>query len=280
MVTITAAQVKSLRGETGLPMMECKSALTEANGDMEQAKVILQKKYKGKMESRAAKVTGEGRVCIHVSEDRKYGAIVDLRCETAPVANTDRFVELAKTVAKSVAMQDDSFLTPQAALALPSIDRDGKTLGDEITDAFGVIRENMKLEGCRRLSGEYLCGYVHHDAKSGVLIALDSAPNPESIGTDLCHHVTFADPMAINREDLPAGEIEKVRKLAREIATDASKPAPIIDKIVEGKVNAFCAQNALMEQEHVKVSKTKVRDVLKAGGVEAVTDLALFKIGS
>ena len=280
MGTITAAQVKSLREETGLPMMECKTALTEAKGDTEEAKAILQKKYKGKMETRAANVTGEGRVAIYISADRRNGAIVDLRCETVPVANTDRFVELSDTLVRSVAAQDDPRPTPETALGFASVDHDGRTLGDEIADTFGLIRENMKLQGARRMSGPYLCGYVHHDDKSGVLIVLDAAPNPESIATDLCHHVTFANPMAISREDIPCEAIDKVRKLAREIAESENKPAHIIEMIVEGKVQAFCAGNALMDQEHVKVSKTKVREVLRSGGVNAVMDLTLFKIGA
>jgi len=281
MAAITAAQVKSLRDETGLPMMECKSALTEANGDTDQAKQLLQKKYKGKMAARAANETAEGCVVIYISDDKTHGAIVDLRCETAPVAKTDRFVELGETLARSVdAAADAGELSVEAALALPSVSHDGRTLSDEITDAFGQIRENIKFAGCRRLSGPYLCGYVHHDVKSGVLVALDAVPNPESVGTDLCHHVTFSNPMAIRGDELPADEVEKVRAMAREIAVSEGKPDHIIDKIVDGKVRAFRAENALLEQEHVKVSKTTVAEVLKAGGVGDVVAVAYYKIGS
>lgn len=280
MAEITAAQVKSLRDETGLPMMECKGALVETNGDREAAKALLQRKYKGKMESRAARETGEGRVSICISDDKKTGAIIDVRCETTPVAGTDQFVALADNLAKSVASQNDPRPTPEAALGFASVDNPGKTLGDEITDVFGLIRENMKLAACRRMEGAYLCGYVHHDFKSGVLISLDAAPDSDEVATDLCHHVTFSNPMAINREDLPAEKIDKVGQLAREIAEGEGKPPQIIEKIVEGKVRAFCAENALMEQEHVKFSKTKVRDVLKKAGVNAVADLVVFKIGA
>jgi len=280
MAAITASQVKSLRDETGLPMMECKTALTEANGDTEQAKQLLQKKYKGKMAARAANETAEGRVVIFVSDDKTHGAIVDLRCETAPVAKTDRFVELGETLARSVDAAGEGDVSMEAALALPSVSHDGRTLSDEITDAFGQIRENIKFAGCRRLAGPYLCGYVHHDVKSGVLVALDAVPSPESVGTDLCHHVTFSNPMAIRGDELPADEVEKVRTMAGEIAASEGKPDHIIDKIVEGKVRAFRAENALLEQEHVKVSKTTVADVLKGGGVGDVLAVAYYKIGS
>ncbi len=278
-MSITAAQVKSLRDETGLPMMECKSALAEANGDTEQAKDILQKKYKGKMESRSGNETGEGRISIHLSADGQTGAIVDLRCETAPVAKTDRFIALSNTFAKTAASQRESSPTVDSVLALRSVDHASRTLSDEITEAFGVIRENIKFAGCRRLTGGYVCGYVHHDGKSGVLVALDAKPNPESVATDLCHHVTFSQPVAIERDGVPAAAIERVRRTAREIAESEGKPPQIAEKIVEGKVNAYCAENALMEQEHVKVSKTKVRDVLSQAGVKKVIDFAVFKIG-
>jgi elongation factor Ts len=278
MAAVTAADVKALREETGLPMMECKAALSEADGDSTAAKELLQKKYKGKMEKRSSNVTGEGRVVVLIADDKKSGVIVDLRCETDPVAKTERFIELGDVIAKSVAAQNELTLSADAVRALPSINA-GKTVGNEIEDAFGLLRENIRLESCRKLVGEYLCTYVHHDGKTGVLVALDAVPNPDSIGLDLCHHVTFANPLSIDRDGVPADEVEKVRAAAHEAAVADGKPEQIVDKIVEGKVNAFYAENSLMEQEHVKVPKTKVRDVLKSGGVNAVTDLAYVKIG-
>lgn len=279
MAGITAAQVKSLREQTGLPMMECKVALVDADGDAEQAKLILQKKYKGKMGARAENVTAEGRIALYISDNQDTGGIVQLQCETAPVAKTDQFIEVADLIAKAVATQSEFHPSTDTVRTFASPRGNGKTLADEITEVFGLVRENLKLAECRKITGAYLCGYVHHDGKSGVLIALDETPDPESAGTDLCHHVTFANPLAVTRDDVPADEVEKVRQLARETAESEGKPAQIIDKIVNGKVNAFYAENALMEQEHVKVPKTKVGDVLKAAGVSAVTDLARMKLG-
>lgn len=280
MAMITAEQVRALREETGLPMMECKTALTEAQGDTEAAKTLLQKKYKGKLESRASSETGEGRIAIHFTDDRRTGAIADVRCETAPVAKTDQFMALAATVAKSVAAQGSVSPDADAALAMTSASKSGRTIKDEIMDVFGILRENMKVARCRKMSGGYICGYVHHDGKSGVLISLDSRPSPESVATDLCHHVIFANPLAIAREQIPAGKLDEVRAMAREVAQGEGKPAQIIDKIAEGKVNAFCGLNALMEQEHVKVPKTAVKDVLKGAGVTTINEFVVFKIGS
>ncbi len=280
MAAITAADVKSLREQTGLPMMECKTALTESQGDIEEAKTLLQKKYKGKMEKRAGNETGEGRIGMAISSDRKTGAIVDLRCETAPVAKTDNFIKLADNIAAAVLAQDEATPSVDAVKAMSSPENPGKTIAEDLEAVFGLLRENIVLHASTRMSGGYTCGYVHHDGKTGVLVSLDAAPNPESIGIDLCHHVTFARPLAIDRDGVAGNEVEKIRQIAKETAEEDGKPANIVEKIVEGKVNAFYAENTLMEQEHVKVSKTKVRDVLAGGGVSAVQGYTFVRIGS
>jgi elongation factor Ts len=279
MAQITAAQVKALRDETGLPMMECKTALAEAGGDKEQAIDLLTKKYKGKMEARASRETGEGRIAIYIGPEGTVGGMVELRCESAPVAKNEVFVELANKLARQVAQQDQKGPAPDDILASASTTDAGKTAGDVVADVYGKLRETMNLIRCRRLTGSYLTSYVHHDGKSGVLIALDARPSTESAALDLCHHATFSRPMAIERDGVPSEAVEKHRAQSREIALSEGKPEKIVDKIVEGKVKAFYAQNVLMEQEHVKVSKTKVRDVLKAAGVNAVTDLAFMQVG-
>ena len=280
MAQITAAQVKSLREETGLPMMECKTALAEAGGDKAQAIEILTRKYKGKMETRSGRETGEGRIAVWIDEAGTTGAIIDLRCETAPVAKNELFVELTDKLARQVAAQDESSPSPEAVLSSSSVTDPGKTMSDLVTDVYGKLRENMKLTACRRVTGAYLTSYVHHDGKTGVLIALDAQPTDENVGLDLCHHATFANPLAIERDGVPAEAVEKVRNLARELALSEGKPEKIIDKIVMGKVNAFYAEKVLMEQEHVKVTKTKVRKVLEGAGVKAVTDLVYMKVGA
>ena len=282
MATITAAQVQALRKKTDLPMMECKQALTECGGDERAAIDWLKKKHKGKMEERADRETGEGRIFIHIGDAGNTGAIIDLRCETAPVAKNREFTALAEKIAKQVVAQDESNPPPETILASESVTDPGQTVEDLLTEVYGRIRETMKLTACRRITGEYVCGYVHHDGKKGVLIALDAAPSSETVGVDLCHHVTFSQPLAVTRDQIPADKVDEVRALAREMAESQGKPPHIIDKIVQGKINAFCAENALMDQEHVKpeYEKKKVGAVLKAAGVNAVTDLAYLSIGA
>ncbi len=279
MAQITAAQVKTLRQQTGLPMMECKAALTECDGDQEQAVEYLAKKHKGKMESRADRETGEGRLAVFIDDAQTTGAIIELRCETTPVAKNEVFVTLADSIALQVARQEEAAPTPETIQAADSVAQPGQSINDLMVAAYGLLRETMKLSACRKVTGQFLTHYIHHDGKSGVLIALDAKPTDDSVALDLCHHATFAQPMAIDRDGVSAEEVDKVRTRARELALSEGKPEKIIEKIVEGKVNAFYAECVLMEQEHVKVSKTKVREVLKSAGVNAVTDLVFLRVG-
>lgn len=276
---ITAAAVKALRERTGLPMMECKRALAESGGDENAAIELLNRKYKGKMEERADREVGEGRIGVHISDDRKTGGIIELRCETAPVAKNEIFMNLVTEIARMVASQDEPEPDPEKILSSKA--NSGKTVNELMLDTYSKLQETMKLTRCRKITGEFLTHYVHHDGKSGNLLALDAVPSSEAVGVDLAQHAMFTKPMAVTREGLPAEEIEKVRQAAQTIAEDEGKPAQIIEKIVQGKINAFCAQNALVEQEHVKpdYDKKRVKDVLKSAGVSTVTDLAIMVIG-
>jgi len=276
MSTITAQMVKDLREKTDLPMMECKQALSECNGDVSEAMDWLRRKHKGKLAERAGRATGEGRIGVFINDDRNVGAIVELQCETAPVAKNELFVRLADAFAKRAAAGPEESPDPEQIRKDPEID----TL---FTEVFGKLRESMNLAACRRVEGAHLASYVHHDGKSGVLLALDAAPKSEkNIGADLCMHALFTQPIAIDRTGVPASDLEKVRALAKEMALAEGKPEQIAEKIVQGKVNAFFAERVLMEQLHVKTDdygKTKVADVLSQASVNAVTDLVIMKVG-
>lgn len=276
MTTVTSLMVKDLREKTGLPMMECKQALTECDGDIEAAVEWLRRKHKGKLAERSGRATGEGRIGVYIDEAGKVGGIVELQCETAPVAHNEVFIDLANAFARKVASGPDGSPDPQAVRKEPEMDA-------MFTEVFGKLRENMNLTRCRRVEGAYLSSYVHHDGKGGVLLALDAEPQSDKqVGFDLCMHTLFTQPLALDREGVPADQIEKVRESARQVAKDEGKPDQIIEKIVHGKLNAFFAERVLMEQLHVKTDdygKTKVRDVLKQAGVNAVTDLVIMKVG-
>lgn len=276
MATITARMVKELREKTDLPMMECKQALTECSGDHESAMQWLRKKYRGKLAERAQRTTGEGRVSVYIDEANKVGGIVELQCETAPVAKNDLFAGLADAFAKAVAAGTEASPNPDDLRKIPELET-------KFTDVFGRLRENMKLGRCGRITGEFLASYVHHDVKSGVLLALDAAPNSDkNVAADLCMHALFTKPLAIDRDAVPGDQVEKVRREAVDLARSENKPEQIVEKIAEGKVNAFFAERVLMEQLHVKTDdygKTKVGAVLKEAGVNAVTDLVVVCVG-
>ena len=276
MAAITAQMVKQLRERTDLPMMECKQALTECDGDAEAAIDWLRKKYKGKLADRAGRATGEGRIGVFINETRTVGGIVELQCETNPVAQNEMFIDLADGFARKVAQGTEAAPNPEDIRNDPEMDT-------KFTDVFGRIREAMNLTQCRRVEGAYLTSYVHHDGKSGVLLALDGVPQSDkAIGPDLCMHTLFSLPIAIDRGSVPQEQVEKVKADAREIALSEGKPEQIIEKIVPGKVNAFYGERVLLEQVHVKTDdygKTKVREVLKQAGVGTVTDMAIMRVG-
>lgn len=277
MAAVTAEMVRGLREKTDLPMMECKQALTECNGDTESALEWLRKKHKGKLADRADKATGEGRIGLFIDEARKSGALAELQCETAPVAKNELFINLANRFAKKAAASGQKSPDPKTLRADPDLDR-------EFTDVFGKMREAMNLGQVRTVSGGFVAAYVHHDGKSGIMLALDAPPKSDkNIGGDLCMHSLFTNPIAIDRSSVPTAEVDKVRSQAKEIALAEGKKPEIVEKIAEGKVNAFFAERVLMEQLHVKTDdygkNAKIGDVLKAAGVTAVTDLVIFRVG-
>lgn len=275
MAAITAELVKQLRETTGLPMMECKQALSENNGDFESAKEWLRKKHKGKLEDRSDRATGEGRIGIYISPDRKSGGIVELQCETAPVAKNELFIELANTFARKASQASSATPDVAALRADPEMDK-------KFVETFGKLRETMNLRQARRVKGECLTHYVHHDGKSGVMIALNAVPKSDAVAADLCMHAVFAKPIAIEKDAVPADEVEKVRALAKETAQAEGKPPQIVEKIAEGRVAAYLKEKVLMEQEHARADvygKKTVREVLREAGVTVVTDLVLMRVG-
>ena len=276
MAAVTVQLVKELREKTDLPMMECKQALTECEGNIEAAMEWLRKKHKGKLADRTDRVTGEGRIGVYLADDKKTGGFVELQCETAPVAKNELFVELANEFARKVAEGGEDSPNADDLRQNPEMDA-------RFTEVFGKLRENMQLTQCRRVQGEYVAAYVHHDGKSGTLLALDAEPQGDKdVAGDLCMHALFTKPQAVDRAGIVAEKVERVRNEAIEMARSEGKPEQIVAKIAEGKVNAFYGQQVLLEQLHVKTDdygKKKVGAVLKEAGVNAVTDLVIMKVG-
>jgi elongation factor Ts len=275
MSTISAAAVNALRQRTNAPMMECKAALTEAAGDMEAAIDILRKKNSAIQAKKGERETAEGRIAVYIDAAKQVGSIIELRCESAPVAKSEPFVRLANDIAKQVALKQPTTL--EALLAQPFVDDPKRTVHDRIGEVVGLIRENMKPARLARLTG-LLGSYTHHDGSVGVLLQVEGAePDPQLL-RDLCMHITARNPVAARREDVDPASIEKEKEIARTQAAATGKPANIVERIAEGKVKTWFAENVLVEQPFVKDDSKTVGDLLKAAGLKVVKFLR-YRVG-
>jgi elongation factor Ts len=273
---ISAALVKELRDRTNLPMMECKKALIHAQGDMEKAIDWLRTNIKGVAVSKGGRETAEGRIVAFVAPDTKTAALVEMRCESPPVVKAEAFVKLGNDIARQVAATNPASV--DALLAEPLADQPGKTVADRIHDAFGLLRENMKPARFKRLSGGLIGSYCHHDGSIGVLVQVEGSSADAQLLRDVCMHITAKNPLAARREDVPAALVSKEKEIATAQATATGKPANIAEKIAEGKLKTWFAENVLVEQPFVKDDSKTVGDLLKAAGL-TLKGFVRFKVG-
>ena len=249
---ISAATVMALRNKTGLPMMDCKKALMESGGDEEKAMEWLRKAGLGKIEKLADRAATQGRIACYVDSASGRGGIAELRCETAPVANTEDFTKLASLVARLAASAENP--TPESVRAMRLPDDASRTLADYWTDAVNRLRENMQIAKVGALTG-HVGSYVHHNAQVGVLVEV-SAACPDSAKSDVCMHIAAMRPPFVNRDQVPAADVERERAAAREAAR--GKPDPVVEKIVSGKLDRWFSEFVLLEQPFVKDDKQSV----------------------
>ena len=278
-MAITANDVKTLRDRTNAPMMECKSALNETGGDMEKAVEWLRKKAGSKIGNFAAREMAEGRIAVYLDAASQCGAIVEVRCETAPVSKTDQFIQLTSEIAKQVALKNPA--NPDDLVKETSVVHAGKTIADRIMDVFALLRENIKPHRFTRLTG--LVGeYVHHDGSVGVLLQVEGAKADPQLLRDICMHITARNPVSATRDDVPAGIFAKETEIARDQTKNdpknASKPANIIEKIIEGKMKTWLAENVLLDQQFVKDDTKTVGQLLTASGLKLVK-FVRYKVG-
>lgn len=271
---ISASAVMALRNKTGLPMMDCKKALIEAGGDEPKAIEILEKAAKGRISKLADRVATEGRIACFVDPVKKIGGIIELRCETAPVANTDDFRNLANEIARHVAHADNP--TPQSIMEMTMLGG-GKKLGDYFAETVNRIRENMQVAKVAKFTGE-IGSYVHHNGQVGVMIEL-SKPCPDELKADTCMHIAAMKPPYRTREEVPAAEIAKERANAAEAVKD--KPPQMVEKIVSGKIDRWFAEIVLLEQPFVKDDKQSVGKMLgsKVPGL-TINRFVRFEVGT
>jgi len=264
MVAISAAEVKSLRERTGLPMMDCKQALTECNGDAEAAVRWLRERGAQVLSKRSDRETAFGRFGIFASFDPPVGAMVELKCESSPVAQNEEFIQLANDLARQLATGPGA-QTADELLDQPSPSKAGTTLRQQKDDLFNRIREVFNVGRLVRIDGS--CGGYSHNATTIAGVLLEAAGGSPELAKDVCMHIAAMRPLALSREDVDPAEIEKERSILREAALKEGKPANIVDKMVEGRLRNFFAEKVLLEQQFVKGDKETVGKMAAQNGM-------------
>ena len=279
MAAITAAMVGELRGKTDAPMMECKKALTEAEGDMARAEEILRVKLGGKAGKAASRITAEGVVAQYIANG--VGALVEVNSETDFVAKNDDFLALAANAARLVAEHNPADVA--ALLALPL---DGKTLDEVRAALIGKIGENMSIRRFQRFETTAKLASYLHGTRIGVMVEFEGAD--EQVGKDVAMHIAAMKPVALSSEQVPAELIEKERSVAalkaQEDADKAAaegKPAQspeILAKRLEGSVQKYLKEVSLLNQAFVKNDKQSIEQMLKANNA-TVTAFTMYVVG-
>jgi elongation factor Ts len=263
MPEITAAMVKKLRDETQLPMMECKAALAETNGDMEAAKRNLREAGKKFMGKRQDRTTEEGRIGVYASVAGGVGAMVELQCESAPVAGNQEFIQLAEDLAKQLATGPGAE-TAEELWKQPSPGRQGMTLEDQRDELQNKIREVFRIARLERFNAP--SGAFVHMAKIGVLLEVEGGT--DELAKDVSLHIAAMSPKAATKAELDPELVNKERELQKDRARQEGKPENIIEKMIEGRMKNFYAENVLEEQPYVKDESQTVGNIAKAGGMK------------
>ncbi|OON62648.1 translation elongation factor Ts [Massilia sp. KIM] len=279
MAAITAAMVGELRAKTDAPMMECKKALTEADGDMGRAEEILRVKLGGKASKAASRITAEGVVAAYISG--KVGALVEINSETDFVAKNEEFLAMANLAARLVAEKN-----PADVAALAALPHEGKTFDDVRTALIGKIGENMTVRRFQRFETTGKLASYLHGSRIGVIVDFDGAD--EQVGKDLAMHIAAMKPVALSAEQVPADLIEKERSVAElKAKEDADKAvaegkqpqsAEIVAKRIDGSVQKYLKEVSLLNQAFVKNDKQSIEQMLKAANT-TVKGFTMYVVG-
>ena len=284
-MAITADMVKKLRDQTGAGMMECKSALTEANGDFEEATTILRKRGLASAAKKAGRTASEGLIAHRVSSDHASGTLVEVNCESDFVARTPDFQELMQSVLDEIDKAGDA--ASEAWLKDPN-----GPVQKLVAAKIAKLGENMAVSRFVRYAGKgYVGQYIHMGGKIGVQVELAGA-TPEIAGRDefnalvkeIAMQIAAASPGYVSRETVPAELLEKEKAIYRAQMENSGKPANVLDKIIEGKLGSFYSQVVLPDQPSIRDPKQTVKDVIAAankalGASVAVNRFVRLKVG-
>ena len=264
MADITAAAVKELREKTGLPLMDCKKALSECDGDQDGAIQWLRERGAQVFAKRSGRDTAFGRFGLHTNIDEGIGAMVELKCESAPVTQNDEFIALANGLAKQLATGPGAS-SAEELLAQPSPDDPSKTLAELKDDLFNRVREVFNVGRMIRVEGS-CAGYSHNAGTvAGVLLRVEGG-NQEA-ARDVCMHVAAMRPSGLTTDDIDPAEVKREREILRGAALQEGKPEEIVDKMVEGRMRNYFAEHVLLEQLFVKGDKQTVGQFAEEHGM-------------
>ncbi len=267
MPAITASMVAELRAKTDAPMMLCKKALTEADGDMGRAEELLRVKLGSKASNAAARVTAEGVVAAYVAGN--VGAMVEVNCETDFVTKNDDFIAFANALAKLVAEKN-----PADVAALSALELEGKTVDAFRLALVGKIGENMTVRRFQRFENARLASYLH-GTRIGVVVQFEG---DDTAAKDVAMHVAAMKPVALSAADVAPELVEKERSIASQKAAESGKPADIVAKMVEGSVQKYLKEVSLFNQPFVKNDKQSVEQMLKAAST-TIKGFTLYVVG-
>jgi elongation factor Ts len=281
--------VKELREQTGAGMMDVKSALTEAEGNMEEATKILRKKGLAAAGKKAGRVTAEGAVTSYVGENA--GVLVEVNCETDFVGRNENFRHFAEEVARVIAQSKADSVDALNNEPWPG-DAEGQTVGQHVLTMIGSIKENISIRRFVRYesaANAVLSSYIHAGGKIGVLVELVATSGEKSarmneIARDVAMHIAAAEPRFIRRDEVTQKDLDTEREIARDAAAKSGKPENIIEKMVTGKMDKFYGEACLLEQPYIRDDKKTVTEYLAASGKESgcaytVTRFTRYKLG-
>ncbi len=268
MPAITAAMVKELRERTGLGMMDCKKALVEADGDAEKAIDALRKSSGMKAAKKAGRTASDGLVNVRVAEDGSYAAIVEVNCETDFAARDDNFSGFVKLVTDRVFERKEPDIEKLLSEGLES---EREALVQKIGENISVRRAEIVS-----VDGGSIAQYVHNNSKIAVVVAFEGGD--ETLGRDVAMHIAASNPLVVAPDDMPKELIDKEREIYTAQARDSGKPPEIMEKMVDGKIRKFLAENSLFEQPFVKDDEKEVGQLLKEHDA-TVTRFVRYEVG-
>ena len=260
-MNITAADVNKLRQMTGAGMMDCKKALTEAEGDFEKAIEVLRKAGQKVAAKRADNETKEGTVLISVSDNGQNAKILALACETEPVSKVDAFNELAAGILK--AGVDNDAKDKETLLGLTMAD--GRTVEENIIDLIGKIGEKLVITEYADVNAEQVVAYNHSTGKLGVLVAFDNTQGNDvtEVGKDIAMQIAAMKPVGLDKDDVDPAIVQKEIEIGMEVARQEGKPDAMLEKIAMGKLGKFYKESTLLNQEFVKDSSLTIAQLLE-----------------